>query len=89
MQPPIFLELIATAHSETVKPAVLEPKHLAQFRVHAERGLSVFPPEQLNEMLATGKLELDANNMLMNVLVRYLLSVHVGAIVLSYMCLLC
>lgn len=29
----------------------------------------MFPPEQLNEMLSTGKLELDSNNTLMNTLV--------------------
>lgn len=69
LQDPIFLELLATAHSETVKPAVLESKHLTQFRTHMERGLSIFPPEQLNEMLATGKLELDSNNTLMSPLV--------------------
>ena len=69
-QSPVFVELLGTAHSETIKPAVLEPKHLTQFRVHIERGLSLFPPEQLNEMLATGKLSLDSNNTLMNTLVR-------------------
>lgn len=66
------MELLGTAHSETVKPAVLEAKHITHFRKHMDRGLSMFPPEQLNEMLATGKLELDANNTLMNPLVSIL-----------------
>lgn len=65
----MFVELLGTAHSEMVKPSVLEPKCLDQFKVHMERGLSMFPPEQLNEMLSTGKLELDSNKTLMNTLV--------------------
>lgn len=42
-----------------MKPAVLETKHLEQFKKHSERGLTLFPPEQLNEMLAHGKLQID------------------------------
>ena len=71
-QAPLFLELLGTAHAETVKPAVLETKHLTQFRSYIERGLSMFPPEQLNEMLATGKLQLDSKNTLINAEVRLL-----------------
>ena len=52
-----------------MKPAVLETKHVEQYKTHMERGLSMFPPEQLNEMLASGKLAIDSNNALMNTLV--------------------
>ncbi|XP_067934870.1 cilia- and flagella-associated protein 65-like [Watersipora subatra] len=67
-QDPLFIDLLGTAHTETMKPAVLEPQHLSQFAVYVERGLSMFPPEQLNEMRANGKLQLDSNNLLMNTL---------------------
>lgn len=67
LQDPLPLDLLGTAHSETVKPAVLETKHLQQWRTHTERGFAFFPPEQLNEMLAHGKLQLDpADNTLMS-----------------------
>lgn len=65
-QAPLTLELLGTAHSETVKPAVLEMKHLEQFRRHTDRGLTMFPPEHLNELLAQGKLQLDDKNTLMD-----------------------
>lgn len=64
-QGPLYLDLIGTCHSELVKPAVLLSKHLDNFRSHVERGFSVFPPEQLNELRQQGRLELDDAGALM------------------------
>ncbi|KAH3749495.1 hypothetical protein DPMN_183993, partial [Dreissena polymorpha] len=64
-QGPLFLDLIGTCHSELVKPAVLQAKHLDNFRTHVERGFSVYPPEQLNELRQKGRLELDDAGALM------------------------
>jgi hypothetical protein len=65
-QDPLFLDLIGTCHTELVKPAVLQPQHLTRFRVHQKRGFTVFPPEQLNEILKGGKLQLDADGCLIH-----------------------
>ncbi|XP_013412505.1 cilia- and flagella-associated protein 65-like [Lingula anatina] len=64
-QGPLFLDLLGTCHSETMKPAVLQCKHVERLRVHTQRGLSFFPPEQLNELLKAGKLEKDQSGALM------------------------
>ncbi|KAL5005595.1 hypothetical protein ScPMuIL_016753 [Solemya velum] len=58
-QGPIFLDLLGTCHSELVKPALIQPIHLERYKCHVDRGLSLYPPEQLNELLKHGKLELD------------------------------
>ncbi|XP_076088229.1 cilia- and flagella-associated protein 65-like isoform X2 [Mytilus galloprovincialis] len=58
-QGPLFLDLIGTCHSETVKPAVLLSKHLDRYKCHVERGLSTYPPEELNELVRSNKLEID------------------------------
>lgn len=58
-QGPLFLDVLGTCHSEMVKPAVLLAKHLDRYKCHVERGLSVYPPEELNELLRNNKLELD------------------------------
>ncbi|XP_050388962.1 cilia- and flagella-associated protein 65 [Patella vulgata] len=55
-QGPLFLDLLGTCHSETVKPAVLLSKHIDRYKVHAERGFSFYAPEQLNELIQEGKL---------------------------------
>jgi len=65
LQAPVFLDLLGTCHSELVKPAVLLSKHLDNFRTHVERGFSLFPPEQLNELRQQGRLELDDAGALM------------------------
>ncbi|XP_038048739.1 cilia- and flagella-associated protein 65-like [Patiria miniata] len=65
-QDPLFLDLIGTCHTELVKPAVLQPQHLSRYRIHQARGFSVFPPEQLNEILKEGKLQLDDNGCLIH-----------------------
>jgi hypothetical protein len=44
---------------------VLQSKHLDNYRTHIERGFSVFPPEQLNELRQQGRLELDDAGALM------------------------
>ncbi|XP_077997157.1 cilia- and flagella-associated protein 65-like [Glandiceps talaboti] len=64
-QDPLFVDLIGTCHAEQVKPGVLQPKHLLNYRVHVSRGFSLFPPEQLNELLKEGKLQLDPEGRLM------------------------
>ncbi|ESO88046.1 hypothetical protein LOTGIDRAFT_219687 [Lottia gigantea] len=60
-QGPLYLDLLGTCHSETVKPAVLLAKHLHRFKINAEKGFSFYPPEQLNDMITEGKLETDEN----------------------------
>ncbi|XP_064646085.1 cilia- and flagella-associated protein 65-like isoform X2 [Lineus longissimus] len=65
-QGPLFVDLLGTCHSELGKPAVLQAKHIERYRVHVDRGLSMFPPEHLNELLHDGKLELDDSGALMN-----------------------
>ncbi|WAR10588.1 CFA65-like protein [Mya arenaria] len=62
---PLFLDLLGTAHSELIKPAVIQSHHLDNYRTHVERGFSVFPPEQLNELRQQGRLELDDAGALM------------------------
>ena len=44
----MFVDLIGTLHTELNKPAVLQPKHLMQYRTNMARGFSVFPPEVSN-----------------------------------------
>ncbi|OWF45565.1 hypothetical protein KP79_PYT24425 [Mizuhopecten yessoensis] len=63
-QGPLFLELLGTCHAEMVKPAVLLGKHLNRYKAHVHRGLSLYPPEQLNELTHTGKLDIDENGAL-------------------------
>lgn len=58
-QDPICIDLFGTCHTEQVKPAVLQKKHLDHYQIHVSRGLSRIPPEQLNELLETRRLLLD------------------------------
>lgn len=44
-QDPIFIDLFGTCHTEQVKPAVLQKKHLDHYQIHVSRGLSRIPPE--------------------------------------------
>ena len=69
-QGPLFLDLLGTCHSELVKPAVLLAKHLENYLTHVERGFSVYPPEQLNDLRREGRLELDDAGALMAPVVR-------------------
>ncbi|PFX25001.1 Coiled-coil domain-containing protein 108 [Stylophora pistillata] len=58
-QDPLFVDLFGTCHTEQVKPAVLQKKHLDRYHTHVRRGFSKISPEQLNEDLRTNKLQLD------------------------------
>lgn len=64
-QDPLFLDLIGTCHSDKTKPAVLRPQHLAWYRTHLVRGLTLYPPDVLGIMLREKKLEQDKNGALM------------------------
>ena len=44
-QPPLYLDLMGTCHSETEKPAVLKYDHVVRYHTHVERGLSFIAPE--------------------------------------------
>jgi len=63
-QPPLYLDLMGTCHSETEKPAVLKYDHVVRYHTHVERGLSFIAPEQLNEMLKAKRLGVDHNGCL-------------------------
>uniref|UniRef100_A0A8D0U5J0 Cilia and flagella associated protein 65 n=1 Tax=Sus scrofa TaxID=9823 RepID=A0A8D0U5J0_PIG len=64
-QDPLFLDLIGTCHSDSTKPAILRPQHLAWYRTHLARGLTLYPPDILGIMLREKKLEQDKNGALM------------------------
>lgn len=64
-QDPLFLDLIGTCHSDSTKPAILRPQHLAWYRTHLVRGLTLYPPDILDIMLREKKLEQDKNGALM------------------------
>ncbi|XP_048200691.1 cilia- and flagella-associated protein 65 isoform X2 [Perognathus longimembris pacificus] len=64
-QDPLFLDLIGTCHSETIKPVILKPRHLTWYRTHQVRGLVSYPPDILTAMLREKKLARDANGALM------------------------
>ncbi|KAJ7389222.1 hypothetical protein OS493_032690 [Desmophyllum pertusum] len=64
-QDPLFIDVFGTCHTEQVKPAVLEKKHLDRYHTHVSRGFSKIAPEQLNEDLRANKLQLDADGALM------------------------
>lgn len=58
-QDPLFLDLFGTCHSDTAKPPILGPQHLAWYRTHVARGLTFYPPDILGTMLQEGKLQVD------------------------------
>ncbi|CAB4001244.1 Hypothetical predicted protein, partial [Paramuricea clavata] len=66
---PLMLEVFGTCHTELVQPAVLQQKHIAQYKLFVKRGLSRTPPDQLNEMLNEGKLNVDENGIYSNPLI--------------------
>lgn len=63
-QDPLFLDLIGTCHSDSIKPAILTPQHLTWYRTHLARGLTLYPPDILAAMLKEKKLERDENGAL-------------------------
>ncbi|KAF6113167.1 cilia and flagella associated protein 65 [Phyllostomus discolor] len=64
-QDPLFVDLIGTCHSDSTKPAILRPQHVAWYRTHLVRGLTLYPPDILGLMLNDKKLERDKNGALM------------------------
>ncbi|KAM6178404.1 cilia- and flagella-associated protein 65 [Rhynchocyon petersi] len=64
-QDPVFLDLLGTCHSDSVKPAILQPQHLTWYRTHLARGLTLYPPDILGAMLKDKKLEQDTDGTLM------------------------
>lgn len=56
---PLFLDLIGTCHSEQLKPAILNPRHLSVYRLNLLRGLTCYSPDILSAMLEEHKLKLD------------------------------
>ncbi|XP_038277803.2 cilia- and flagella-associated protein 65 isoform X3 [Dermochelys coriacea] len=56
---PLFLDLFGTCHSDTTKPAILQPRHLSWYRTNMARGLTFYPPDILSSMLRAGKLQMD------------------------------
>ncbi|XP_006496055.1 cilia- and flagella-associated protein 65 isoform X4 [Mus musculus] len=63
-QDPLFLDLIGTCHSDSIKPAILTPQHLTWYRTHLARGLTLYPPDILAAMLKEKKLERDEDGAL-------------------------
>uniref|UniRef100_A0A452UYE3 Cilia and flagella associated protein 65 n=2 Tax=Ursus TaxID=9639 RepID=A0A452UYE3_URSMA len=63
-QDPLFLDLIGTCHSDSTKPAILRPQHLAWYRTHLARGLTFYPPDILGILLREKKLERDKDGAL-------------------------
>ncbi|XP_022355528.1 cilia- and flagella-associated protein 65 [Enhydra lutris kenyoni] len=63
-QDPLFLDLIGTCHSDSTKPAILRPQHLAWYRTHLARGLTFYPPDILSTLLREKKLKQDKNGAL-------------------------
>ncbi|XP_028409059.1 cilia- and flagella-associated protein 65-like [Dendronephthya gigantea] len=63
---PLILEVFGTCHTELVKPAVLQQKHIAQYKIFAKRGLSRTSPDQLDVMFQEGELNMDDDGTLNN-----------------------
>ncbi|XP_054827614.1 cilia- and flagella-associated protein 65 [Eublepharis macularius] len=63
-QDPLFLDLLGTCHSDTMKPEILKLKDLTRYRTHMARGLTFYPPDVLSTMLREHKLLVDENGAL-------------------------
>ncbi|CAH6791790.1 Cfap65 [Phodopus roborovskii] len=63
-QDPLFLDLIGTCHSANTKPAILRPQHLAWYRTHLARGLTLYPPDILAAMVKEKRLKRDKDGAL-------------------------
>ncbi|EDV21132.1 uncharacterized protein TRIADDRAFT_60400 [Trichoplax adhaerens] len=59
------IELFGSSFTEQERPAVIHAKHVHRFRKLEERGLTIFPPEFLSEMLKEGKVSLDSEGAIM------------------------
>ncbi|XP_052004731.1 cilia- and flagella-associated protein 65 [Xyrauchen texanus] len=62
---PLFLDLIGSCHSEQMKPAILNARHLDVYRLNLLRGLTCYPPDVLSAMLEEHKLKLDDSGALL------------------------
>lgn len=62
---PLLFDLIGTCHSEHFKPDILHPRHLHVYRQNLLRGLTYYPPDILQAMLADHKLQLDESGALL------------------------
>jgi hypothetical protein len=58
-QEPLFVHVIGTAYSETIRPVVLQPKHIKEYISNAHLGISKLPPERVTELLKDSKLSYD------------------------------
>lgn len=61
----MYVDFFGTCHSDTVKPAILQAKHLSWYRTNMVRGLTLYPPDILSVMLKDGKLLMDEKGALM------------------------
>ncbi|NXW57489.1 CFA65 protein, partial [Eurystomus gularis] len=64
-QEPMYVDFFGTCHSDTVKPAILQARHLSWYRTNMVRGLTSYPPDILSVMLKDGKLQMDDKGALM------------------------
>ncbi|XP_009909465.2 cilia- and flagella-associated protein 65 [Dryobates pubescens] len=64
-QEPMHVDFFGTCHSDTVKPAILQARHLSWYRTNMMRGLTFYPPDILSVMLKDGKLQMDEKGALM------------------------
>ncbi|NWI67027.1 CFA65 protein, partial [Todus mexicanus] len=64
-QEPMYVDFFGTCHSDTVKPAILQARHLSWYRTNMVRGLTFYPPDILSVMLKDGKLQMDEKGALM------------------------
>jgi hypothetical protein len=55
-QEPLFVYLIGTVYSETVRPVVLQSKHVLDYVTNARTGITKLPPERVAELLKEGRL---------------------------------
>ncbi|KAM7049548.1 cilia- and flagella-associated protein 65 isoform 2-T2 [Acridotheres tristis] len=64
-QEPMYVDFFGTCHSDTLKPTILQERHLSWYRTNMVRGLTFYPPDILSVMLKDGKLQMDENGALM------------------------
>ncbi|NXV75496.1 CFA65 protein, partial [Atlantisia rogersi] len=64
-QEPMYVDFFGTCHSDVDKPAILQARHLSQYRTNMVRGLTFYPPDILSVMLKDGKLQMDEKGALM------------------------
>ncbi|CAI8043465.1 Cilia- and flagella-associated protein 65 [Geodia barretti] len=55
-QEPLFVYLIGTVYSETIRPVVLQPKHVRDYIANAQAGITKLPPERVAQFQGREKL---------------------------------